>query len=83
MKKLQGWQSEITVGQLKRLETEKERQGIYILKYVISKASSTSKKRLLVLERRKEEKNMFGRVVGMTHMGGDGRGLDDTTLVMT
>lgn len=44
VKKLQGWQSEITVGQLKRLETEKERQGIYILKYVISKASSTSKK---------------------------------------
>lgn len=77
-----GRQSEITVGQLKRLETEKERQGIYIFKHMISEASSISRKRLFVLERTKEEKNIFGRVVGMTHMGGGGRALDDTTLVM-
>lgn len=78
VQKLQGGQSK---RQLKGLEIEKGRQGIDILKYVLSKASSISKKKAFSFRANKTgEKYIWKGCV--THMAGGERGLDGTILVM-
>ena len=55
----------IIVVQLKRSEVEKERQGVYIVKYVISKVSGISQTKAVGFRVSKRGENIFGRVVGL------------------
>lgn len=55
----------IVVVQLERSGMEKERQGVYVVKYVIFKVSSISQTKALDFGVNKRRENIFRRVVGL------------------
>lgn len=65
VEKVRGGQSVIVVVQLKRSEMEKERQGVYVVKYVISKVSGIGQAKAVGFRVSKRGENVFGRVVGL------------------
>lgn len=55
----------IIVVQLKRSGMEKERQGVYVVKYVISKVSGISQTKAVGFTVNKRGENVFGRVMDL------------------
>lgn len=55
----------IIMVQLKTSEVENKRRGVYVFKYVISKASGISQTKAVGFRVSKRGENIFGKVVGL------------------